>query len=90
MTKSMNLMNSSPSDEECEVLEIVTRLQSACLEWREPRSGCATASNMKRVFTCVASLRLKDNGDPSALVRNVMGYTSTQLSSVLISCMLPI
>ena len=40
---------------------------------------------MKRVFTRVASLRLKDNEDPSASVRNVMGYTSTELSSVLIS-----
>ena len=84
------IMNSSPSDEDCEALEIVTRLQSACPEWRELRSGCVTTSNIKRVFTRVASLRLKDNEDPSALVRNMIGYTSTELSSVLISCMLPI
>ena len=36
---------------------------------------------MKRVFTRVASLHLKDNEDPSALVRNVMCYTDTQLSN---------
>ena len=33
------MTNSSPSDEECEALEIVTRLQSACPEWREPSNG---------------------------------------------------
>ena len=73
-------MNSSLSDEELEALEITTRLQPACTEWREHRSGRVTASNMKRVFTSVASY-LKDNEDPSALVRNVMGYTDTQLSN---------
>ena len=36
------------------------------------RSGRVTASNMKR---------LKDNKDPSSLVRTVMGYTGTQLSN---------
>ena len=74
-------MNSSLSDEECEALEIMTRLQSACPEWREHRSGLVAASNMKRVFTSVASLHLKDNEDPSALVRNMMSCTDTQLSN---------
>ena len=74
-------MNSSLSDEEREALEITTRLQPACSEWREHRSGRVTASNMKRVFTRVASLHLKDNEDPSALVRNMMSYTDTQLSN---------
>ena len=63
------------------MLELVSRLQSGCSEWREHRSGCVTASNMKRVFTRVASLLLKDNKDPSALVRTVMGYTDSQLSN---------
>ena len=49
------LMNSFLSDEQCEALEIVARLQSACPEWREHISGCITASNMKCVFTRVAS-----------------------------------
>ena len=30
-----HMMNSSLSDEECEALEIVTRLQLSCQEWRE-------------------------------------------------------
>ena len=84
-----HIMSSSLSDEESEALEIMTRHHSACSEWREYRSGCVTASNMARVFTRFAS-HLKDNGDPSALVRNVMGYNGTQLFSVLISSMLPI
>ena len=66
------IMNISLSDEEYEALEIMTRHQSACPECREHRSGCVTASNMKVVFTRVASLHLKDNEDPSALVRIVL------------------
>ena len=70
-------MNSSLSDEECEALEVARRLQSACPEWRDHRSGRITASNMKRVFTRVASLSVRDDEDPSALVKTVMGYTDT-------------
>ena len=58
------IMNSSLSDEECDGLEVATRLQSACPEWRDHISGHITASNMKRVFTRVASLRVRDDEDP--------------------------
>ena len=67
------IMNSSLSDEECEELEVATRLKSAYPEWRDHRSGRITASNMKCVFTRVASLRVRDDEDPSALVKTVMG-----------------
>ena len=73
-------MKSSLSDEECEALEVARRLQSACPEWRDHRSGRITASNMKRVFTRVASLRVRDEEDPSALVKTVMGFTDTDIS----------
>ena len=75
------IMNSSLSDEECEALEVTTRLQSGCPEWRDHRSGRVTASNMKRVFTRVASLRVRDDDDPSALVKCVMSYTDTDISN---------
>ena len=74
-------MNSSLSDEECEALEVATCLQSARPEWRDHRSGRVTASNMKCVFTRVASLRVRDDEDPSALVKTVMGYTDTDISN---------
>ena len=74
-------MNSSLSDEECDGLEVTTRLQSACPEWRDHRSGHITASNMKCVFTGVATLRVRDDEDPSALVKTGMGYTDTDISN---------
>ena len=75
------IMNSSLSDEECEALEVATRLQSACPEWRDHRSGRITASNMKRVFTRVATLCVRDDEDPLALVITVIGYTDTDISN---------
>ena len=32
------ITNSSLSDEDCEAIEVTTRLQSACPEWRDHRS----------------------------------------------------
>ena len=43
------IMNSSLSDEECEALEVATRLQPACPEWRDHRSGRITASSRDSV-----------------------------------------
>ena len=46
-------------------IEVATKFQSACLEWKEQKAGCITASNMKMVFTRAEAMLEKVDENPS-------------------------
>ena len=66
----------SISDEQAKSIERATRAQRAFSEWKEQRVGLLTESSFHDVFV------RRDTTDPEPLIKRVMGYDQSDLSSI--------
>ena len=66
----------SITDEQAELIESATRAQRACSEWMKQRVGRLTASSFHDVFV------RRDITDPEPLIKHIMGYDQSDLSSI--------
>ena len=66
----------SISEEQAKLIESATRAQRACSEWMKQRVGRLTASSFHDVFV------RRDTTDPEPLIKHIMGYDQSDLSSI--------
>jgi hypothetical protein len=69
--------NISISEDQCKVIETLTRKQSLNKNWSNARCGRITSSNFGQVC------KRKEEVVPVSILKNIMGYTSFQCASVM-------